>query len=106
MSKVKKAASINPALFDVIVRPVVTEKSSMATEHNKLTFVVRKDADKKRIKLAIEQIFGVTVEGINTITTKGKSKRFRGVLGQRSDVKKAIVTLKSGETIDLAAGVK
>lgn len=106
MSKAKKSGAINPSLFDVVLRPVVTEKSSAATEHNKLTFVVRKDADKKKIKQAVEQIFGVTVEGVNTVTTKGKAKRFKGVLGQRSDVKKAIVTLKDGETIDLAAGVK
>lgn len=106
MSKAKKVAAINPALFDVIVRPVVTEKSTMASEQNKLVFVVRKDADKPTIKRAVEGIFGVNVESVNTLITKGKTKRFRGVLGQRSDVKKAVVTLKQGESIDLAAGVK
>jgi large subunit ribosomal protein L23 len=106
MSKAKAKTAVNPNLFDVILRPVVTEKSSAATEYNKLTFVVKKDADKGVIKSAIEQIFGVKVADVNTVTTKGKSKRFKGVLGKRSDVKKAIVTLGEGETIDLSAGVK
>lgn len=106
MSKAKKVEAVNSALFDIIQRPVVTEKSTMASEQNKLVFVVRKDADKPTIKEAVEKIFGVSVVAVNTITTKGKTKRFRGVLGQRSDVKKAVVTLKQGETIDLAAGVK
>jgi large subunit ribosomal protein L23 len=106
MSKAKKVEAINASLFDIILRPVVTEKSTAGSEHNKLVFVVRKDADKPTIKEAVEKIFGVSVVDVNTVTTKGKQKRFRGILGQRSDVKKAIVTLKQGESIDLAAGVK
>jgi large subunit ribosomal protein L23 len=96
----------NAALFDVIDRPVITEKSTMASEQNKVTFKVRKDAGKPQIKQAVEEIFGVTVTAVNTITLKGKTKRFRGLPGQRSDIKKAVVTLAEGQTIDLTAGVR
>ena len=96
----------NPRFFDIIQRPVVTEKSSMASEQNKVTFKVRKDAEKPEIKQAVEEIFGVTVVAVNTITIKGKTKRFRGLPGQRSDIKKAVVTLAEGQTIDLSAGAR
>ncbi|MFO1242486.1 MAG: 50S ribosomal protein L23 [Rickettsiales bacterium] len=92
-------------LYSVIERPVITEKSTMALEHNKVVFRVAKDASKDRIKQAVEGLFGVTVTAVNTINIKGKSKRFRGFEGKRQDVRKAIVTLKQGDTIDLAAGV-
>ena len=93
-------------LYDIISRPVVTEKSTTALEQNKVTFKVPTTATKPRIKQAVEELFGVTVVGVNTILTKGKVKRFRGMTGKRSDVKKAIVTLKAGEQIDFEAGVK
>lgn len=92
-------------LYDVLQRPVVTEKSTMALEHNKVVFRVAKDATKDRIKQAVEGLFNVTVTSVNTINIQGKSKRFRGFAGKRSDIKKAIVTLKQGDSIDLAAGV-
>lgn len=92
-------------LYSVIQRPVITEKSTMALEHNKVVFRVSKDASKDRIKKAVEGLFGVTVTSVNTINIKGKSKRFRGYEGKRQDIRKAIVTLKQGDTIDLAAGV-
>lgn len=96
----------NPALYDIIERPSITEKSTMAGEHNKVTFKVRKNAAKPQIKQAVEEIFGVTVVSVNTVTIKGKSKRFRGLPGQRSDIKKAVVTLAEGQNIDLTSGVR
>lgn len=93
-------------LYDVIVRPIVTEKSTAGLEHNKVQFKVAATATKPRIKQAVETLFGVEVKSVNTVTVKGKTKRFRGLPGKRSDVKKAIVTLKEGQTIDFAAGVK
>lgn len=101
----KKTYITNPALYDIILSPVVTEKSTVALEQNKIIFKVRSDAVKPKIKQAIEQIFGVTVLSVNTLNVKGKTKRFRGLKGKRSDIKKAIVTLKEGDTIDFAAKV-
>ncbi len=103
--KAKKAVAVDPALFDVVLAPVVTEKSTMAVEQNKMTFKVRADAGKALIKHAVETIFDVNVVAVNTIKTKGKTKRFRGIQGKRSDVKKAIITLKEGDHIDLSAKV-
>lgn len=105
-SKAKAAAVSDGKLYDIISRPLVTEKSTTALEQNKVTFKVPVAATKPRIKQAVEELFGVTVVGVNTILTKGKVKRFRGMTGKRSDVKKAIVTLKAGEQIDFEAGVK
>lgn len=91
--------------YDVIIAPLVTEKATMATENNQVVFRVQKTATKPAIKAAVEALFQVKVKGVNTLVTKGKVKRFRGRLGQRSDVKKAIVTLAEGQTLDLTAGV-
>lgn len=96
----------NPHQFDTIVAPMITEKSTMASEHGKVVFRVAPDATKTSIKQAIESIFKVQVEKVNTINIKGKRKRFRGIKGKRNDVRKAIVTLKAGQTIDFTAGVK
>ncbi len=104
MSKVKNIADAN--LYDIIVRPVVTEKSTMALEYNKVVFNVLRTANKNDVKRAVEKLFNVTVLSVNTINTKGKVKRFKGIIGKRSDVKKAVVTLKEGDVIDFAAGVK
>lgn len=93
-------------LYDVIERPVVTEKSTVLSEHNKVVFRVSATADKTQIKAAVEQIFGVKVVKVNTINIEGKTKRFRGNLGKRSDIRKAVVTLAKGESIDLAAGAR
>ena len=91
--------------YDVIVSPVVTEKSTMASEHNQVVFNVAPKATKPEIKAAIEALFGVKVMAVNTLTRKGKLKRFRGTLGRQSDVKKAIVTLADGQSIDVATGL-
>ena len=91
--------------YQVILNPLVTEKSTQLSEYNKIVFSVPISATKLEIKLSIEKIFSVKVETVNTILVKGKLKRFKGVLGKRSNKKKAIVTLASGNTIDLSVGV-
>ena len=95
----------DPRHYDVIVSPVITEKATALSEHNKVVFKVRKDATKPQIKEAVEKLFDVKVMSVNTVLTKGKKKVFRGRLGQRSDVKKAIVTLEAGQTIDVTTGL-
>ena len=91
--------------YDVIVSPVITEKSTMASEHNQVVFNVARKATKPQIMAAIEALFGVKVTGVNTLVRKGKVKRFRGTIGTLSDVKKAVVTLKDGDSIDVATGL-
>jgi large subunit ribosomal protein L23 len=91
--------------YDVIVSPVVTEKSTMASEQNQVVFNVARKASKPEIKAAVEALFGVKVTGVNTLVRKGKVRRFRGTVGQQSDVKKAIVTLAEGQSIDIATGL-
>jgi len=92
-------------VYNLIKSPVLTEKSNRASEQNKITFNVELDANKFEIKKAVEELFKVKVEAVNTLRVKGKVKRFRGILGQRSDRKKAIVTLAEGSSIDIAAGL-
>lgn len=103
MSAAKVA--IDARHYDVILSPVITEKATMASELNKVVFNVRKDAHKDQIKAAVERLFDVKVVGINTIVRKGKKKTFRGVRGQQSDTKKAIVTLAEGDRIDVTTGL-
>ena len=91
--------------YDSIVSPIITEKSTILSENNQVVFEVAIDATKPEIKDAIEQLFSVTVTAVNTLKLKGKTKRFRGIPGRRKDVKKAIVTLKDGDTIDIATGL-
>ncbi len=91
--------------YDIILSPVITEKSTLAAEHNKVVFNVAKNASKPQIKAAVEALFGVKVKKVNTLVRKGKVKRFRGTVGKQKDVKKAIVTLEEGQTIDLASGL-
>jgi large subunit ribosomal protein L23 len=91
--------------YDTIIAPVITEKATVLTELNKVVFEVAKDATKDEIAAAVEELFKVRVVKVNTLITKGKTKRFRGILGQRSDVKKAIVTLQEGQTIDISTGL-
>jgi large subunit ribosomal protein L23 len=91
--------------YDVIVSPAITEKSTMASEQNQVVFNVAKKASKPEIKAAIEALFGVKVTAVNTLVRKGKIKRFRGTIGRQSDVKKAIVTLADGQSIDVATGL-
>ena len=92
-------------LYDVIRRPVVTEKSTRASEANALVFEVAKSANKPLIKEAVETLFNVKVKAVNTVLTKGKVKRFRGRPGKRNDVKKAYVTLEEGHMIDVTTGL-
>lgn len=89
----------------VILRPVVTEKSSAVLEHNQVVFRVRRSATKPEIRRAVEELFKVKVRAVNTLITKGKTKRLRGITGRRSDIKKAVVTLQPGQSIDIGAGV-
>lgn len=91
--------------FDVIISPVITEKATNQSEHNQVVFKVRKNATKPEIKAAIERLFDVKVEKVNTLVRKGKTRVFRGVRGRTSDFKKAIVTLADGEKIDVTTGL-
>jgi large subunit ribosomal protein L23 len=91
--------------FEVLRAPIVTEKSTRGSEFSQVTFEVPLDATKPEIKLAVERLFEVEVRAVNTIRVKGKTKRFRGRPGRRSDYKKAVVTLAEGQSIDLVAGV-
>ena len=94
-----------PRHYDVIVSPVITEKATKLSEHNQIVFRVRPDATKPQIKEAVERLFDVKVKGVNTLVAKGKTKVFRGRRGKRSDVKKAVVTLEEGQTIDVTTGL-
>ena len=91
--------------YDVIVSPAITEKSTMASEYNQVVFNVARKATKPEIKAAVEALFGVKVSAVNTLLRKGKVKRFRGTAGKQSDVKKAVVTLAEGQSIDVATGL-
>jgi large subunit ribosomal protein L23 len=97
--------SVKPELYDLIRRPVITEKATMASEHGAVVFEVSMDATKPQIKQAVEALFGVKVQAVNTVLTKGKVKRFKGRPGKRRDVKKAYVTLVEGNTIDVTTGL-
>ena len=97
--------SAKPEHYDVIRKPVITEKATMASENGAVVFEVHMDANKPQIKEAIEALFGVKVKAVNTTITKGKQKRFRGQVGRRNDVKKAYVTLEEGNTIDVTTGL-
>ena len=91
--------------YDVIRKPLITEKSTMASENGAVVFEVAIEANKPQIKEAVEAVFGVKVKAVNTSITKGKNKRFRGRPGTRKDVKKAYVTLEEGNTIDVTTGL-
>jgi large subunit ribosomal protein L23 len=91
--------------YDVILAPVITEKATMLSEQNKVVFQVASDSTKDEIAAAVEALFKVTVTKVNTLNVKGKTKRFRGRVGRRSDVKKAIVTLAEGQSIDITTGL-
>ena len=91
--------------YDVIVSPAITEKSTMASEQNQVVFNVASEGDEAGDQAAVEALFGVKVTAVNTLVRKGKVKRFRGTVGRQSDVKKAIVTLADGQSIDVATGL-
>ena len=97
--------SVKPEHYDVVRKPIITEKSTMASENGAIVFEVAIDSNKPQIKEAIEALFGVKVKAVNTTITKGKVKRFRGQLGKRKDDKKAYVTLEDGNTIDVTTGL-
>lgn len=92
-------------LYQVILSPIVTEKTTALSEHNKVTMAVALDATKPEIKKALESLFKVKVKSVNTLRVKGKIKRFKGIIGQRSDRKKAIVTLAEGQSLDMTSGL-
>jgi large subunit ribosomal protein L23 len=92
-------------LYELIRRPIVTEKSTLGSEHNQVAFEVPMDSSKPEIKIAVEGLFSVKVKAINTLRQKGKVKRFRGRLGKRADTKKAYVTLEEGHSIDVTTGI-
>jgi len=92
-------------MYDIVRAPVITEKATAASEHNQVTFRVALDATKREIKTAIEGLFDVKVDAVNTIRVEGKTKRVRGKPGHRSDFKKAIVTLAEGSRIDVTTGI-
>lgn len=97
---------MHKSMYDIIKRPIITEKSAMMGENAKYVFEVASDADKPAVKKAVQEIFGVKVTKVNMLNQNGKVKRFRGKKGKLSDKKKAIVTLADGQDIDLTGGVK
>ena len=92
-------------MYELIRKPLITEKSTLLSEFNQVSFEVPVDASKLEIRKAVEQLFKVKVTGVNTLLQKGKTKRFRGRPGRRSDVKKAVVTLAEGDSIDVSTGL-
>ena len=98
-------STTDPRHYDVIIAPVITEKATMASEHNKVVFKVRKNATKPQIKEAVEKLFDVKVKNVNTLIRQGKVKMFKNKVGQQSDVKRAIVTLEEGHRIDVTTGL-
>jgi len=103
--KKEDVKKVSEWMYDIIRKPVVTEKSTRGSEFAQVTFKVPLKATKPEIKAAVEGVFGVKVKGVNTLIQKGKTKRFKGVKAFRSDEKKAIVTLQDGQTIDVSTGV-
>ena len=100
-----KKQEIDARHYDVLLAPHITEKSTLASEHNAVVFKVAGSSTKPQIKEAVEALFDVSVTGVNTINVKGKTKRWRGKPYKRNDVKKAIVTLKDGDSIDVTSGI-
>ena len=101
----KQEAQVDARHFDVVLAPHITEKSTMLSEHNAVVFRVAPGASKPEIKAAVEALFNVNVTNVNTIVTKGKTKKWKGQPYKRSDVKKAIVTLAEGQSIDVTSGI-
>jgi large subunit ribosomal protein L23 len=100
-----KAASVDTRHYDVVLSPVITEKSTLLSEHNAVVFRVAGDATKPAIKAAVEALFDVQVTKVNTLVVKGKTKRWKGKPYTRSDFKKAVVTLAAGQSIDVTSGI-
>jgi len=105
MAKKPTATAVDIRHYDVVLAPHITEKSTMLSDHNAVVFKVANGASKPEIKAAVEALFGVNVTGVNTIVTKGKTKKWKGQPYKRSDAKKAIVTLAEGQSIDITSGI-
>ena len=105
MAKKQAEAAIDTRHYDIVLAPHITEKATLLSEHNAVVFKVTNDATKPQIKAAVEALFDVTVLGVNTIVQKGKTKKWKGVPYTKSDIKKAIVTLADGQSIDVTQGV-
>lgn len=105
MAKKQEQGAIDIRHYDVIVGPHITEKSTLVSEHNAVVFKVAGDATKPAIKAAVEALFNVTVTAVNTMVVKGKTKKWKGAPYKRSDMKKAIVTLAAGQSIDVTTGI-
>ena len=105
MAKKPAKAAVDNRHYDVVLAPHITEKSTLLSEHNAVVFKVANDATKPEIKAAVEALFNVTVTGVNTMVTKGKTKRWKGEAYKRTDAKKAIVTLAEGQSIDITTGI-
>jgi large subunit ribosomal protein L23 len=105
MAKKPTAGSIDTRHYDVILAPIITEKSTLASEHNAVVFKVADAATKPQIKAAVEALFNVSVTKVNTLNVKGKTKRWQGKPYRRSDMKKAVVTLAEGQSIDVTTGI-
>ena len=105
MAKKPAKAAVDNRHYDVVLAPHITEKSTLLSEHNAVVFKVANDATKPEIKAAVEALFNVTVTGVNTMVTKGKTKRWKGEAYKRSDAKKAVVTLAEGQQIDITTGI-
>ena len=105
MAKAAKKQPVDISHYDVVLGPHITEKATLLSEQNAVVFKVANDATKPQIKAAVEALFNVNVTGVNTLTQKGKSKRWKGRPYTRSDVKKAIVTLAEGQSIDVTTGI-
>ena len=101
----QQAKTIQDRHYDVVLAPHITEKTTLLSEHNAVVFKVAEKATKPQIKAAVEALFDVKVVGVNTLTQKGKTKRWKGKPYKRSDVKKAIVTLAAGQSIDVTSGI-
>jgi large subunit ribosomal protein L23 len=105
MAKKPAKAAVDNRHYDVVLAPHITEKSTLLSEHNAVVFKVANDATKPEIKAAVEALFNVTVTGVNTMVTKGKTKRWKGEAYKRTDAKKAVVTLAEGQSIDITTGI-
>ncbi len=105
MAKAKKDNAVAEWMYDIVREPVITEKSSMGSQHGQVTFRVPLSATKPQIKQAVEALFGVKVKAVNTMINLGKTKRFQGRLGFKSDRKKAIVSLEAGQNLDVGTGI-
>ena len=105
MAKKPETKAVDNRHYDVVLAPHITEKSTMVSEFNAVVFKVANDASKPEIKAAVEALFNVSVTNVNTIVTKGKTKKWKGQSYTRSDAKKAIVTLAAGQSIDITSGI-